>query len=61
MITLYDDSAAGNDGGGVVFTVTLDEAVVNGTTGLVIDFEFDGWSQGEITEGYTTISVNDII
>lgn len=61
VLTLYDDSAAGNDGGGVVFTVTLDEAVANGTAELVIDFEFDGWSQGEITEGYTTISVNDII
>lgn len=60
VLTLYDDSAAGNDGGGVVFTVTLDEAVANGTEELVINFEFDGWSQAEITETYMTIMADDI-
>jgi len=50
VLTMADDSTGNNDGGGVIFTATLPEDVANGNTGLVIDFQFDAWSQAEITE-----------
>ena len=50
VLTMVDDSKGNNDGGGVIFTAVLPENVANGTTGLVIDFAFDAWSQAEITE-----------
>ena len=53
VLTMTDDSKTQNDGGGVIFTAALPENVANGTTGLVIDFNFDAWSQAEITEMHT--------
>ena len=50
VLTMTDDSQDGRDGGAAIFTVTLSEDVLNGTAGLVIDFQFDAWSQVEITE-----------
>jgi hypothetical protein len=50
ILTMTDDSQDGRDGGAAIFTVTLSADVLNGTAGLVIDFQFDAWSQAEITE-----------
>ncbi len=50
VLTMTDDSKSSADGGATVITVALSESVLNGTEGLVIDFDFDAWSQAEITE-----------
>jgi len=50
VLTMTDDSKTNNDGGATVITTTLSADVLNGTAGLVIDFQFDAWSKAEITE-----------
>ena len=55
ILTMTDDSQDGRDGGAAIFTVTLSEDVLNGTAGLAIDFQFDAWSQAEITEMHATM------
>ena len=60
-LTMADDSKSNNDGGVVIFTATLPAEVANGTTGLVIDFQFDAWSQAEITEMHTSRKVNKLL
>ena len=50
VLTVTDDSKTNNDGGATVITATLSADVLNGTAGLAIDFQFDAWSQAEITE-----------
>ena len=57
ILTMTDDSQDGRDGGAAIFTVTLSADVLNGTTGLAIDFQFDAWSQAEITEMHASTSV----
>jgi hypothetical protein len=57
VLTMTDDSKANVDGGATVITTTLSADVLNGTTGLVIDFQFDAWSQAEITEMHASTSV----
>ncbi len=52
VLTVTDDSKNDADGGTTVLTANLPENVLNGTEGLVIDFDFDAWSQAEITEMY---------
>lgn len=50
ILTMSDDSTNNNDGGGVIFSVALSEAIANGTESLVIGFAFDvSGSQTEIT------------
>ena len=49
-LTVSDDNKNNNDGGGVLFTTTLSDDVANGMAGLVINFNFEAWSQAEITE-----------
>jgi len=55
VLTMTDDSQDGRDGGATIFTVTLSADVLNGTAGLAIDFQFDAWSQAEITEMHATM------
>ncbi len=50
LLIVSDDNKSNNDGGGVLFTAVLSDDVANGYTGLVINFQFDAWSQAEITE-----------
>jgi hypothetical protein len=57
ILTMTDDSQDGRDGGATVITVALSANVLNGTAGLVIDFQFDAWSQAEITEMHASTSV----
>ena len=57
VLTVTDDSKTNNDGGATVITVALSANVLNGTAGLVIDFQFDAWSQAEITEMHASTSV----
>ena len=54
ILTVSDDNKDNNDGGGVLWTTTISDDVANGTTGLVIDFNFEAWSQAEITEMHVT-------
>jgi hypothetical protein len=56
-LTVTDDSKTNNDGGATVITVALSANVLNGTAGLVIDFQFNAWSQAEITEMHASTSV----
>ena len=57
VLTVTDDSKTNNDGGATVITVALSANVLNGTAGLVIDFQFNAWSQAEITEMHASTSV----
>ena len=54
ILTLTDDSKNNNDGGATVLTVALSKDVLSGMENLVIDCQFDAWSQVEITEMYST-------
>jgi len=54
VLTLTDDSQANNDGGATVLTVSLSKDILSGMENLVIDCQFDAWSQVEITEMYST-------
>ena len=54
VLTFFDDSKDEKDGGGVLFTYTLPEAVVSGNEPLQIKGECDAWSAIEITEMYAT-------
>ena len=50
ILTVSDDNKSNNDGGGVLWTTVLSDDVANGEAGLVIDFNFEAWTQVEITE-----------
>ena len=50
ILTVSDDNKSNNDGGGVLWTTVLSDDVANGKAGLVIDFNFEAWTQVEITE-----------
>ena len=52
VLTITDDSTNNVAGGGMVLSVALPANVLNGTTGLVIDFNFGAWSMVQITEMY---------
>ena len=59
-LTVSDDSKDNNDGGEVIFTTTLSDAVANGEAGLVIEYNFEAWTQVEITEMHViALKVNE--
>ena len=61
VLTMTDDSKTNIDGGETVITTALSTDVLNGTAGLVINFEFDKWSQAENTDMYFKLAIEDII
>lgn len=61
ILTLTDDSKDNNDGGETVLTVELSDEILSGEEALSIYFNFTGWSQGESTDMYLTISPANII
>lgn len=61
VLTMLLEKTNKTAGGDVVLTVELPESVLNGSEGLVIELTFGGaWSQAEITEIHTLVSMESV-
>ena len=62
MLIMSDDSKEGVYGGKMLMAVALPENVLNSTVGLTIGFNFNAWSQVEITEmRVVTFALSDTV